>query len=409
MVVRENRPHQTRNLPETMLHAAWLKAGAQSAIVNSRDGHTYRIIYAGRPADGAGPDFRDAILLRDDGVRIHGDVEAHVRSGDWHSHGHGTDRSYNGVVLHVALEDTGAPVRTMSGLRIPLLLLKRRLVENGTKNDPGLETHPRAATAPLPLLDMAIAGDQWFRNRSHGNLLHIKAKGQDQALWEGALECLGYPSNKKGFRQLAATLDWPTAMDAATSMQENDLSNLFTWAGGFGPKPSIGTLQIRIPVPEWSSRHGRPANHPRIRIRAAAIWAQRWQKTGGPAQTFENAVRRSKKPRELLSVFALNPEQGQNSPLGKARAADAVVNQLLPSVHALALLTGDRRLEKHVERLFASHPPLQPNSITREASRLLQARGVNATPRTAREQQGLIYIYRMTTAIQHPDRQLPLV
>jgi hypothetical protein len=105
-------------LAETILLAAWRKAGLASAVVGSRNGHTYRIIYPGRPAYGAGPEFRGAILLRSDGKTIHGDIEIHVRSGDWHAHGHAADGAYNGVDLHVAWEESGAPARTVSGIRL---------------------------------------------------------------------------------------------------------------------------------------------------------------------------------------------------------------------------------------------------------------------------------------------------
>lgn len=180
--VRERGNGRLAGVPETILHAAWRKAGKSGSAVTGRDGHRYRIIYPGRPADGAGPDFRDAVLLRDDGVQLHGDVEVHVRSGDWHGHGHGLDRAYNGVVLHVALEETGAPAQTDSGIRIPLLLLKRSLVDTTVPGRPDrgsadggpayLADLPGAAgpadppaAAPLPFLDMSAAGDEWVQEQ----------------------------------------------------------------------------------------------------------------------------------------------------------------------------------------------------------------------------------------------------
>lgn len=411
-LVRERRPGRETGFSESILHAAWRKAGAKTATVSGRDGRSYRIIYPGRPADGAGPDFRDAVLLRDDGVQVHGDVEVHVRSGDWYSHGHGKDRAYNGVVLHVALEETGAPVQTMSGIRIPLLLLNRSMLDAGL---PGSEAvsrpvepaDPRSAV-PLPFLDMAVAGDEWFRNRVHGSILHISTNGSDQALWEGALECLGYPANKRGFRQLAARLDWETVTKAISEESPASLLDLFLWAGGFDSKP-VGAPRLNGPLPEWSSRHGRPANHPGTRLRAAAVWAARWHMSGGPTRTFKDAVRLAHRPHELLAIFTVPAEQHGTSPLGRARAADVVINQMLPAVYALALGDRNKRLVAHTKQLFEAHPPLQSNSVTREASGMLRLRGRDSKPRTAREQQGLIHIYRLATARQQPQRQLPLL
>lgn len=456
--VRERRPPLARtakNIPEALLHSAWRRSGAASADISGRDGHRYRVIYPGRPADGAGPDFRDAILERDDGVRIHGHVEIHVRSADWHSHGHGTDSAYNGVAMHVVLEEygeenreeNGPPVETQSGRRIPLLVLRREyLQDDAARLDPDVGDRstaierelPVVSPVPLPMLDMDAAGDEWFRNRSHGCAMQIACDGADQALWEGALECLGYPGNKKGFRQLASRLDWKTvsnylsgrsatgesmARDVSAgdvlvgqedyASKESLLTDLFLWAGGFGPKPA-GAPRLAGKTAEWRARHGRPANHPRVRIRAAAAWALRWFKSGGPESTFVNAVATAVTASDLASIFIVPSERGRNALLGRSRARDIVVNHLLPSVHALVgnrqvPVSWNRTLTDRTKCLFDEHPLLASNSITREASRLLVAKGANGTPRGARQQQGLIHIYRMTVARQHSERQLPLL
>ena len=251
---------------ESILHSAWRKASSLSGVVGSRDGYSYRIIYPGRPADGAGPDFRDAILLRSDGKRIHGDIEIHVRSGDWHTHGHATDGAYNGVVLHVAWEESGAPAQTSSGMRIPLLLLKRdgltlpgqSTVSQAVPVTPSPATAP-LASLPLPFLDMGNAGDEWFRNRAHGSALAIAAQGVEQALWEGALECLGYPSNKRGFRHLAGRLDWQAATTfiavPSSSATPELLENVFLWAAGFCERPP-GAPPLQGQAPDWAKRPG---------------------------------------------------------------------------------------------------------------------------------------------------------
>ena len=406
-------------LAETILHAAWRRAGLASAVVGSRDGHTYRIIYQGRPADGAGPDFRDAILLRSDGKTIHGDIEIHVRSGDWHSHGHSSDGAYNGVVLHVALEESGAPAQTSSGLRVPLLLLKKEVLSPGRQEAPSngmptaLAAEPASMTpVPLPFLDMRDAGDEWFRNRVHGSALAIAARGVEQACWEGALECLGYPANKPGFRHLAERLDWRTvkAMVANQSQPagQDFLESAFLWAAGFGERP-YGAPALTGPSPEWTGRHGRPANRPETRVRAAATWVIRWSGTGGIEQAFSAAVRAARSDHELHRLFIVGNPHGKVALLGPSRAADIVVNHLLPITAALAAERGDTRLAHRAKSLFDTHCRLQSNNITREAAALLAARGQDARPGSAREQQGLIHIYRLATSRQQPVRQLPLL
>lgn len=408
--IREGKPRRSRDFPEMLLHAAWQRAGSKSATLTGRDGHSYRVIYSGRPADGAGPDFRDAVLLRDDGVRLHGHVEVHVRSSDWNSHGHATDSAYNGVVLHVVGEEFGPPIHTPSGIRIPLLVLDRKFVEPELASaEPVM---PRPSSIPLPLMDMAAAGDAWFRNRVHAYLLEI-ADEPEQALWEGALECLGYPSNKKGFRQLATRLPWRLVTEAAEPVTEAEFEQLFNWAAGFGIKPVGAPSLARDKSPEWRARHGRPANSPRVRLSAAAKWARSWCQLGGPSETFIRAVKSARGPGDLAAVFLVSPGQREGkrkiAPLGVSRARDIVVNHMLPAVYALATANGDRKLAGRAKQLFDTHPLLASNSITRETARLLVARGVNGKPGTARDQQGLMHIYRMAVASQRTEGQLPLL
>ncbi|HIF72204.1 MAG TPA: DUF2851 family protein [Dehalococcoidia bacterium] len=100
---------------------AWRNTGLERAEIRGRDGHTYRIVYGGKPGGSLGPDFTDAVVERDDGMVFRGDIEIHVSKSDWRSHGHHTDPIYNGVVLHVvAAESEGRPAFKATGSTIPL-------------------------------------------------------------------------------------------------------------------------------------------------------------------------------------------------------------------------------------------------------------------------------------------------
>ena len=54
------------------------------------------VIYPGRKNTNSGCDFVDAII-KIDGRMIRGNVEIHVKSGDWYRHRHHRDHKYNGV------------------------------------------------------------------------------------------------------------------------------------------------------------------------------------------------------------------------------------------------------------------------------------------------------------------------
>ncbi|MCX6270001.1 MAG: DUF2851 family protein [Bacteroidetes bacterium] len=85
-------------------------------------GEEVAVLHTGQLNTDAGPDFLDA-RIRIDNTLWAGDVELHVKSSDWHHHGHSDDRSYDGVILHVVYlhdSDVERPDRQL----IPSLELK---------------------------------------------------------------------------------------------------------------------------------------------------------------------------------------------------------------------------------------------------------------------------------------------
>jgi Protein of unknown function (DUF2851) len=110
-------------LSEALLQAAWRRAGGRRLRVAARDGRSYRVLYPGRPGGGRGPDFLDAVLERDDGAVLTGDIEVHVRPSGWVEHGHGKDARYNGVVFHVAATGAGPGATSLAMVSVPLLVL----------------------------------------------------------------------------------------------------------------------------------------------------------------------------------------------------------------------------------------------------------------------------------------------
>jgi len=116
---------------EAALQARWAAGEWRGRTLRATTGEAYQILYQGRPGGGAGPDFRDAVLLAN-GERIYGDVELHLRPSGWQAHGHGADARYNDLALHVVL-DAGrnrlesadlAPTKLANGRHAPLVVLQ---------------------------------------------------------------------------------------------------------------------------------------------------------------------------------------------------------------------------------------------------------------------------------------------
>ncbi|MDY7018807.1 MAG: DUF2851 family protein, partial [Chloroflexota bacterium] len=94
----------TRNqikTPESSIVIMWRQLLGKE--LRAEDGERIKAVYPGRVNSNDGPDFRNAVVAMSRSGLRKGDVEVHVRSSDWYSHGHCGDSKYNNVVLHVVM------------------------------------------------------------------------------------------------------------------------------------------------------------------------------------------------------------------------------------------------------------------------------------------------------------------
>jgi hypothetical protein len=390
---------------ERVLQAAW-RALTPERVVKGRDGATYSVLYPGRPAGGPGPDFRDAVLKGPDGQVMRGDVEIHVRPSGWRAHRHHMDPRYNGVAFHITAradvsgaDETDAP-RTQSGRPMHLLVLG-----SSEHHDPPPD--PVAGVAVSVDRDvLARSGDQRFLGKSAGLSIALRKQGGDEAVWAAVLDCLGYSRNRRAFRGVAARLPWWLLRAGMNSGA--DASSMLMWAGGFGPKPlelkrlsSAGHPPgVVAPAPEWVPG-GRPDNSPGRRLAAATALAGRWREDG-PLRSVIKTVRTASGPRELIDVFRVGANAaagtGARALIGEGRAREIVVNAALPAVHGWSIMADRWDVAEKALALYRDHPKLPDNAVTREMVSVLESRGLASKMKGAREQQGVILMYRAMTA-----------
>lgn len=404
--------------PEALLHEAWLGTTALDAVVSSPTGEMFRVIYPGRPSDGAGPDFRDAVLQTSRGTLLKGDVEIHVRASDWRRHGHQTDSEYNGVLFHVASEGDG-PATSAAGRALPLVVLGRgpadeiEVPDNGgcaarSAPTPALIASDLLLAGLLPRIPLGEAGDRRFLARSSGYQVALRGGSPDDVMWSAVLEGLGYSRNRRGFRQLASRIPWSAlaAAPGAATVSPAELERLLLQAAGLAGHQAPGTRQGSVcpavdpPTgtrPVWARSAGRPRNHPLRRISAAACLAHRWLPIGGPIAALESAAMAAGSCRDLHRALIVPGSAEEAGSLGPGRAAAIVVSAILPCLHANAVETGRWHVAERCMALFRTHPRLPANGVEREARRLLVRVGRPAVARTARDQQGLMYLYRSLT------------
>ena len=393
--------------PEAILHMAWRNAGLERAQVRGRDGHTYSIIYGGKPGGSLGPDFTDAVIGRDDGITYRGDIEIHVRESDWRAHGHHTDPRYNGVVLHVvAAESAGRPALKATGSTIPLLALnwkkssgKSAQIDSVSVGQSTKDSDSRGSS--LLELPVAAAGLERFHSQASGIALDIEAFGADQAIWLGVLGALGYPRNKRAFRAVAGRVDWE-AVSACNDPAK--LEQLLLQASGLMESSSqerIRKVRLKGTAPDWVRPFGRPANAPPTRIKAISELVPIWASTGGLARSAERAVVAAGRSKDLALMFRPTDLVAHDNvtTLGLARASEIVVNVLLPAVFTMATRpqtnnTDFTSLKNRAIELYSQHPKLAGNSLVKEAEIALGIDHSIPKIATARDQQGLIALYR---------------
>lgn len=255
------------SFPEKLLQKIWLRGDFERAAAVTADGRRVRIVQPGKWNLLGGPDFRGARLRFDGGAEITGDVEVHLRAGDWDAHAHARDAAYDGVVLHVVLfpPERGQLTRGAGGRTIPILALLPLLhhdLEEFAAEDAVETLAQRALTAipeelaALPERELGAllsrhAAERW-RQKVHFARLRLQRLGWESACHHTALEVLGYRFNRAAMLRVAG--EWPLAKWKSASV---DLAAVFGAEAG-----------------HWSLQGVRPANHPRVRLQQYAAWVR---------------------------------------------------------------------------------------------------------------------------------------
>lgn len=389
---------------EQALSVLWSRAHTLADALITETGERLRVIYPGRPGASAGPDFRDAVLLADDGSAVTGDIELHTSAPGWYRHGHDSDPNYNGVALHVVFSPKGhTEARMRSGMSAPVLALE-------AVAEP-LDAAQSETSPPLLALDclrasqeiasaLDAAGDARFLSKSQGFAMDIAHLGRDDAIYLGIMDALGYATNRKPFRALAQRVPFsalamlrdepPATRLVAIKAMLLGASGIMSLVDESESPGELRRIRRRLPKArplnkrDWRLFRVRPSNHPCRRIIGAAHLIDACVERGIVGTLAQALLDGGMK--ELRSSL-------QHAPyIGRPRALDILVNVVLPFLHADAGLRGEGELQSSALCAYASAPKLQDNEITREMRRLLNIG--SEVKMTARRQQGMIQLYR---------------
>ncbi len=89
---------------EMLLQFIWQYSLYNPVGLQTSTGERLTIVHPGKRNHHAGPDFEEARIRVGDTLLV-GSIELHLRTSDWHRHGHEQNPSYQKIILHVVFED----------------------------------------------------------------------------------------------------------------------------------------------------------------------------------------------------------------------------------------------------------------------------------------------------------------
>jgi len=259
------------DMAETVLHQVWLWQWRLPETMTTTDGRVLRVLRPGWWNYGPGPDFQAAVLTVDGAVRF-GDVEVHLTTAEWSAHGHGADRRYGQVVLHVVYESTGRTVYHRDRPEaIPELALRSYIPPTAWSEFPVGLVCARRPTAPMCLTYLsAWKGEALRALVEHMGYVYLVERTRSaaraiaageaplQTLYRSLARGLGYVPVKHVLEGLARDLDWPTVRTVARREGPEALVRLWWHREG---------SRIRS---AWAGPH-RPAQDPWRRLAWLAV------------------------------------------------------------------------------------------------------------------------------------------
>ena len=424
---------------EATLVRLWAGQRFPASALVTRQGVPLRVLHPGRRGRGAGPDFRDALIATPSGGLLSGDVELHVRASDFQAHGHGRDRRYNGVVLHLVFEDDAVEdTRLASGRRAPVVALgpwlRRRAGElEAWLAHPSLWREPcHDALARLGreevLRTLEELGDRRFREREAALADAVRSRGPGEALYRALLSSLGYGGDRGLFDEVAVALPWRELATRLTSgrmgQEERGVVAEALLLGAAGLLPSQRGAEARHPYesgleerwrafppehprapPPVAPASIRPANHPARRL---AGLAQLLARHGASEDGLAVPDASLEAPASGLVAAWTVPAPGYwrrylapgvetaRSPgalIGRGRAIELLVNAVLPWAAARAEARGESEQAERARACFARLP--RPGSYGALAFLEANLRPAGRPlPLDVRRQQGLLALYK---------------
>jgi len=445
---------------ETLLAQIWEHQLFEKDSLLTIASEEVRVIYSGRKNSDRDPDYCDAIIAIGGGIPLKGDVEIHIRSYEWRSHGHHRDPYYNGVILHVVMWSNGDETSLLhSGNRVPILALYSYLLGKLEKIQQvvqiSLSSHEPCQgalqrygiEALVGLLNKA--GEERFYLKVEKFKKRLDDEEAGQVIYEGIMRALGYAKNMDSFEELARMLPLNVLGEFAQKGDNYTLQALMLGTAGLLPKQrdrrhscgyysscveQLGLAKLEriwesycteggIAKLHWRFFRVRPENFPTRRILGASYLLSRYGGNGKLANILnlmkQGSLREVQKDLELGLVVKAEGDTANHSDfglqnsynqslIGLGRAREIIVNILLPFSIAWAEEVDQPWLRELAMELYRVYPRLGENQVTRYMKRQIFGGRPTKLINSACREQGLIYLYE-SFCVEHRCTECPLV
>ncbi|MBP6687829.1 MAG: DUF2851 family protein [Lacibacter sp.] len=356
-----------------------------------------------------GPDFLHAKLLISN-VTWAGTVELHLKTSDWHKHGHTNDEHYHNVILHVVYEHD-----EQGATPIPVLELKNRISSSLLHHYRQLMEQTSFVACEKQLQEVnSIVWDSWKermvaerlqqKNELIQNILQQTNRHWEETFWQLLARNFGSPLNAEAFEAVARSL--PVTLLAKHKHQIHQLEALLLGQAGLlqGEFAEDYPAMLRKEYRFLQQKHQlkqvhhpihflrmRPSNFPTIRLAQLAMLIHQSSHLFSKvmeAKTVE-AIRK------MFSVtandywhyhYVLNePGAFRKKQLGKTMVNNLLINTVIPLLFVYAHDQHDEPTkEKAIQWL--QQMPKEKNSITQQWEQ------AGATHQSAFDSQALLFL-----------------
>jgi Protein of unknown function (DUF2851) len=393
-------------------------------------GEWLQIIFPGRVSNNSGCDFKDAVFSIN-GRMVTGDVEVHIKSSQWYSHGHHQDRKYNNIVLHVVWQgDNRTPTLLQNGGVIPTICLESFI----TKTLEELSNLPDNASGSCPEVGRYSNSDSLNKLLTAAGIKRFKAKTSlfrnalykeyaGQVIYRGIARAVGYAQNAEPCQELARRIPASKLIKNSGPIDDSQRQALLLGYAGLLPSQRRRSVKDReaaslekiwrsagatrtMKESDWCFFRVRPDNFPTRRLIALSCLIGRYHKSGllkgilrllkeQPSETEHlwlesGLVVASYGYWQNHSDFGFST--GRTSALiGHEKAAAIVINAVLPFAAAWAELDADLKLKKRAVEIYRRYSGTGDNELTRYMKQLLRLR--QDIRLSACQQQGLIHLF----------------